>query len=184
VSESLSTSSASHTAGWVQPRASSTATYPTLNRVVPTYNLLLDDLEGFLGLRDSEERSQPSATQVALLTSVFSEKPASQPATTFPSTTERLGPACTPSIAVILLDARYKMAYCKASGWEEDDHVAHTKNALLQVVEEDGAAVEARSGRHRDSLSRWGGRTKLQKCEATPCRHGERGGEIFPDRGC
>jgi len=42
-------------------------TSPTLGEVVPFHNFLLDDLEGFLGMRDSEEEgreSQPSSMHV------------------------------------------------------------------------------------------------------------------------
>jgi hypothetical protein len=112
------------------------ATYPTLNGVVPTYNYLLDDLEGFLGMRDNEadgreksaiiDRCDPDSKSIL--------KEAIQTAH------EKIRKYYTDAWAgmyaiAVILDPRYKTCYYEANKWEAE-HIAHAKGALLQAVEE------------------------------------------------
>jgi len=119
-------------------------TYPTLHRVVPTYNFLLDDLEGFLGLRDDEEEGKEKSAIINQCdpTNQCVLRDAIQAACEKICSYYRRTWADMYAIAVIL-DPRFKMAYYKVNNWEPK-HIAHAKNALLRVVEEYGAAVASR----------------------------------------
>jgi hypothetical protein len=122
-------------------------TYPTLNRAVPTYNFLLDDLEGFLGMRDNEDdgREKSAIINQCDLDNQHVLRKAMQKAHEKICKYYAKTWAGMYAVAVIL-DPRFNMAYYKANKWEPD-HIAHAKNALLRVVEEYGATIASQPNR-------------------------------------
>jgi hypothetical protein len=116
-------------------------TYPTLSKAVPTYNLLLDDLEGFLGERDDEDDGQEKSAIIDRC------DPANQRAlrVAIQAAHEKIRRYYADAWAgiyaiAVILDPRLKMDYYRSNNWEPD-HIAHAKNALLRAAREYGATA-------------------------------------------
>jgi hAT family C-terminal dimerisation region/Domain of unknown function (DUF4413) len=123
-------------------RRLSAAKYPTLNNAVPIYNLLIDELESFLGQCNEKEKGRQKAAIVdqcgpankRVLTTAM--KAAHTKLRGYYSDTW----ASMYAIAVIL-DPRWKMRYYRANEWEPE-LIAHAKNSLVQAMEAYGTAAE------------------------------------------
>jgi hypothetical protein len=117
------------------------ATYPTLNEMVPTYNLLFDDLEGFLGMRNNEHDGREKSATINRCDPVNMRILRDAIDKAHEKLREYYTDAWAGMYAIaVILDPRLKMDYYRANNWEPE-HIAHAKDALLQVVEKYGAAA-------------------------------------------
>ena len=108
---------------------------------MPTYNLLLDDLEGFLRMCDDESDDPEKSAIIDRCGLVNMHILRDAIGKAHEKLREYYMEAWADMYAIaVILDPRLKMDYYQENDWEPEN-IAHIKNTLLRVVEEYGAAA-------------------------------------------
>ena len=110
--------------------------YPTLNKAVPTYNCLFDELRGFLGMRNDDDGGRANAAVIdrcspANRDVLRSAIGAALAKLRFYYKKTR----CSMYAIAVILDPRFKLDYFKERGWKPDK-IRKAVDALRHAVEE------------------------------------------------
>jgi hypothetical protein len=131
-------------------RKLSAVNYPTLNRAVPIYNYLFNNLEDFRDACDGKTSLRETAAIISQCSPVVKGALKNAIQAAYDKLCEYYGKTWADMYAIaVILDPRYKTNYYRLNDWEED-HVAHAKGALLRAVEAYETDEEPRSSQADD----------------------------------
>jgi hAT family C-terminal dimerisation region len=117
------------------------AKYPTLNSAVPVYNYLFDELESFLGMRNSEAGCREKAAIISQCDPDDRHALTDALQAAYEQVRSYYSDVWADMYAIaVILDPRLKLDYYKNNNWERK-LVNHAKRALLRAIGVYGAAM-------------------------------------------